>query len=75
VIDLRKHVLELQQLESAAAEKAGLRCRLLDEAALMGKDGKAYARAFVDLILADIQPELEASARMGLELGTAMVKE
>jgi len=71
-MNLKEHVLGLQRFENAATEKAGLRCRLLDETALVGKDGKAYARGFAEAILGDIQGEIKAAAELGMELGAAI---
>ena len=74
MIDLREHTLRLQRLEQSAAEKAGLRIRLMDEATLLGKDGKAYVQDFTETILADIGPEVKAAAELGVELGAAIAE-
>ena len=71
-MDLRDHALKLQRLESDACEKAGLRLRLLDEAALAGKGREDYAREYVRAVLDDISNEVKAAAELGLELGEAM---
>lgn len=73
-MDLRDHALELQRLENDAAEKAGLRMRLLDQAALMGRGGQAYAREFAEAILSDIRDEIMAATELGIELGAAIEK-
>lgn len=73
-MDLRDHALKLQRLENAATEKAGLRLRLLDEAALTGKGGKDYAKTFTETLIGDIGEELKAAAALGVELGEAMNK-
>jgi hypothetical protein len=73
-MDLREHTLKLQRLENAACEKAGLRLRVLDEATLLGKDGKDYARALTEQVLTDIADEIKAAAALGVELGTAIAE-
>ncbi len=73
MMDLRDHALKLQRIESDAMEKAGLRMRLLDEAAL-AKGGKDYAREFTEMVLADIGEEVKAAAALGVELGDAINK-
>ena len=71
-MDLRAHTLKLQRLENAACEKAGLRLRVLDEAELMGRGGKDYARTLTEQVLTDITDEVKAAAELGIELGTAI---
>ena len=71
-MNLKEHALDLQVLENAATEKAGLRLRLLDEATLLGKGGKDYARTLTEQILTDITDEVKAAAALGVELGTAI---
>jgi hypothetical protein len=72
MMDLRDHTLKLQLLEQSAVEKAGLRVRLLDEGALMGKGGKDYAQSFTETLIADMADEITAAAKLGVELGAAI---
>lgn len=72
MIDLKGHVLAVQKLESAAAEKAGMRARLLDEEALLGKGGADYAAELAETILADLTKEIGDAAELGLRLAGAM---
>jgi hypothetical protein len=65
---VKGNVRRVQQAENSAAEKAGLRMILLDEARLLGKDGAAYAREVVASILEDVTPELKESASLGIGL-------
>jgi len=72
VIELKGHVLQVQRLENAAAEKAGMRARLLDEAALLGKGGAGYAADMAEALLKDITKEIGDAAELGLRLAGAM---
>lgn len=72
MIELKGHVLAVQKLENAAAEKAGLRARLLDEAALLGKGGEGYAAELAETILSDLAEEIGDAAELGLRLAGAM---
>ncbi len=72
MIELKAHTLKVQKLENSAAEKAGLRFRLLDEVRLMGKTGPAYIEECVDALIADIAPEILGAAKLGKELGEAI---
>jgi hypothetical protein len=65
---IRGNVRRTQELENSAAEKAGIRALLLDEARLLGKDSDAYIREVVAGILEDITPELKESAALGVKL-------
>jgi hypothetical protein len=72
VIELKAHVLKVQRLENAAAERAGLRVRLLDEARLLGRRGAAYAGDIVEALLRDIVKEIGDAAELGLELAKSV---
>jgi len=65
---IRGNVRKTQELENSAAEKAGIRALLLDEARLLGKDSESYIRELVAAILEDIAPELKGSAALGVDL-------
>jgi len=72
VIELKGHVLAVQRLENAAAEKAGMRARLLDEAALLGTRGPDYAAELAETLLEDLAKEIGDAAELGLRLAGAM---
>ena len=72
--NLRAHIHGLQVLEAQAAEKAGMRFALLDEGALLGRDSAAYLGDYVDQLLKDIAPEIEAAAKLGRVLHDELTK-
>jgi len=72
MIELKGHVLKVQRLENAAAEKAGLHARLINEERLLGKGGAAYAERFAETLLQDIAKEIGDAAELGLRLAGAM---
>ena len=72
MIELKGHVLKVQQLENAAAEKAGLRARLINEQRLLGKDSAAYEERFIQALLQDLMKEIGDAAELGLRLAGAM---
>jgi len=72
MIELKGHILKVQRLENAAAEKAGLHARLVNEQRLMGKDGGAYEERFAEALLQDIAKEIGDAAELGLRLAGAM---
>jgi hypothetical protein len=51
------------------AEIAGLKFRLMDEARLLGKDGKAYAGEYTDALARDIFEGVRQAVKLGMELG------
>lgn len=73
-MDLRAHVLELQRIEQSACEKAGMRMRLVDEAALVSKNGEGYRRGLVETLIADIAEDVKRAARLGVKLGDAIAQ-
>ena len=73
-MDLREHTLRLQRIENDACEKAGMRMRLVDDSALVSKDGEDYRRELVEAVLLDIAEDAKRAARLGVELGEAIVK-
>ena len=68
MIELKAHVLELQKVENRMAEIAGLKFRLMDEARLLGKDGKAYAAEYADALVKEIFEGIKEAVDLGLEL-------
>jgi len=69
MIELKGHVLKLQKVENRMAECAGLKFRLMDEARLLGKDGKAYAAEYADALARDIFEGIREAVELGKELG------
>jgi predicted NACHT family NTPase len=65
---IRGNVRKVQELENSAAEKVGMRCLLIEEDRLLGKDRDSYISEFVARILEDIKPELLESAELGVDL-------
>lgn len=74
MMDLRAHILKVELLEQEAAEKVGLRMRLMDEAELAGAKGDKYRAMFIERILADVSEEVSRAAVLGVELGEAISK-
>ena len=72
MIELKGHILKLQKIENRMAERAGLKFRLMDEARLLGKDGKAYAAEYADALAQDIFEGAREAAELGLELGESI---
>lgn len=72
MMNLRQRTLALQRLEQSAGEKAGLRMRLVDDAALTGKGAKDYIAGVAETVINDIADELKAAAALGVELGEAI---
>lgn len=72
MIELKGHILKLQKVESRMAERAGLKFRLMDEARLLGKDGKAYAAEYADALVRDVFKGVREAAELGLELGESI---
>ena len=72
MIELKAHVLKLQKVENRMAEIAGLKFRLMDEARLLGKDGKAYAAEYADALAQDIFEGAREAAELGKELGESI---
>ena len=72
MMNLKAHVFELQKLENAAADKAGMRFLLLDEAELLGKNRDKCIDEFTAQLITDISIEIMAAAALGRELGEAM---
>jgi hypothetical protein len=72
MIELKGHILKLQKVENRMAELAGLKFRLMDEARLLGKDGKAYAAEYADALARDISEGIREAAILGLELGDSI---
>jgi len=72
MIELKGHILKLQKVENRMAEIAGLKFRLMDEARLLGKDGKAYAAEYADVLAKDIFEGVRQAAELGLELGESI---
>jgi hypothetical protein len=68
LIELKGHILKLQMVENRMAEIAGLKFRLMDEARLLGKDGKAYAAEYADALVKDIFEGVRQAAELGMEL-------
>ena len=71
-MELKSHVLELQKVENRMAEIAGMQFRFMDEARLLGKDGKAYAAEYADELVQDIFGGIKEAVELGLELGKAI---
>jgi hypothetical protein len=63
--DISKVIRRTQELENSAADKAGVRFLLFQEEKLLGKDRDAYIQAYVDMLLADIAPEVIEAAQLG----------
>jgi hypothetical protein len=63
--DLAATVRRVQLLENAAADKAGVRFLLVQEEMLLGKGRDEYIRHYIELLLADIAPEVIEAARTG----------
>jgi hypothetical protein len=72
MIELKAHVLLVQKIENKMAERAGLRFRLMDEARLLGREGKAYAAEYADALAQDILEGAKEAVRLGLELADSM---
>jgi len=72
MIELKGHILKLQKIENRMAERAGLKFRLMDEARLLGKDGKAYAAEYADALAQDIFEGAREAAELGKELGESI---
>ncbi|HDR68003.1 MAG TPA: hypothetical protein ENN61_03010 [Bacteroidaceae bacterium] len=73
-MNLREHVRRVQLLENAAAGKAGMRFRLLEEDKLLGSGHVKYIKKYVSLLEADIAKEVLQSAKLGKELFNAITK-
>ena len=72
MIELKAHILKLQKVENRMAEIAGLQFRFLDEARLLGKNGKAYAAEYADELAQDIFGGIKEAVELGLKLGKAV---
>lgn len=73
-MNLRTHVRQIQLLENKAAEKAGARFQILEISNLIKTKGRnEYIDAYIDRLLLDIKPELEESAKKGVELNKALL--
>ena len=73
---LRSHVRQIQMLENKAAEKAGARFALFEMGSVLRKKGREkYINLYLDSLLKDIKPELEKSAKKGVELFNQINKE
>ena len=68
MIELKGHILKLQKVENRMLEIAGLKFRLMDEARLLGKDGKTYAGEYADALARDVFEGIKEAADLGLEL-------
>lgn len=74
-MNLRKHVRQIQLLENRAAEKAGARFQILEISNLLKTKGRnEYIDAYIDRLLLDIKPEIEESAKKGVELNEELIK-
>ena len=72
---LRSHVRQIQVLENRAAEKAGARFVLFEMGEVLKRKGREkYVQRYIDSLLKDIKPELEKSAKKGVELYKAINK-
>lgn len=67
-MNLRATIRRVQLLEQSAADKAGMRFLLIDEAQLTGPDAKAYAAAMANRILEEVTPEILEAAKIGMNL-------
>jgi hypothetical protein len=63
--DLTATVRKVQLLENAACDKAGVRFLLAQEEILLGKGRDEYIRHYIELLLADIAPEVIEAAKIG----------
>jgi hypothetical protein len=72
MIELKGHILKLQKVENRMAERAGLKFRLMEEARLLGKDGKAYAAEYADALVKEIFEGIKEAAELGLELAESI---
>lgn len=73
-MNLRAHVRQIQLLENNAAEKAGARFSMLEIGNLLKTKGRdAYIKLYIDALLKDIKPELEESAKKGVELNEELI--
>jgi len=65
---IRDHIRKLQFIESDAADKAGMRFRLIDQKRLLGKDSDKHIKEIIKLLEVDIAPEILKSVNMGIKL-------
>jgi hypothetical protein len=72
MIELKAHVLKLQKIENRMAEIAGMQFRFMDEARLLGKDGKAYAAEYADELAQDIFGGIKEAVELGMELAESI---
>jgi len=73
-MNLRTHVRQIQLLENKAAEKSGARFSIFEISSVLKKKGRdAYIQTYIDALLKDILPELEESAKKGVELNEALI--
>ena len=71
---IRDHIRKLQFIESDAADKTGMRFRLIDRKRLLKKNREKYIREIIKLVEIDITPEIMKSVKMGIELYKRVAK-
>lgn len=63
--DLAATTRQVQLLENAACDKAGVRFLLFEEEKMLGKERETYIAHYIALVLADIAPEVIEAAKIG----------